>query len=54
MPMKGWITWVGAAGSILTGLYLIIAQQDYEGGVASISLGIGMIGIGRKVEKKNV
>jgi hypothetical protein len=55
--MKGWKTWLGSIGSILTGLGVIvhcITSGDYSQlnlGIIAISGGIAAIGIGHKVEK---
>lgn len=48
--MKGWKTWAGSIGTILVGIYEI-SEGHVESGVAKIALGLGMIGIGHKVEK---
>lgn len=42
--LDGYRTYIAAIGSFSLGIYRL-TQGDYEGGVASISLAIGMIGI---------
>lgn len=57
--MGGWKTWVAAIGMILTGLGLIIAgmvSDPIEGdkikqGLTLLFAGLGMIGLGHKIEK---
>ena len=59
MKMSGWKTWVAGGISILSGLILIgktlIGEPGPEGGfvegIALIVAGLGLIGIGHKVEK---
>ena len=48
--MKGWKTWVGAAGMAIVGIYEI-SEGQVELGVSKIALALGMIGLGHKVEK---
>ena len=48
--MKGWKTWLGSIGMIAVGVYEISEGQT-ESGVGKIAMGLGMIGIGHKVEK---
>lgn len=57
--MGGWKTWVAAIGLMLTGLGMIAAgvaadplnpDQIWEG-ILLILAGLGMIGIGHKIEK---
>lgn len=42
--LDGYRTYIAAAGSFSLGIYRL-TQGDYEGGIASISLALGMIGI---------
>jgi hypothetical protein len=48
--MKGWVTWTGVVGLILLAVVDGV-NGDIEAAVAKISTAIGMVGIGRKVEK---
>lgn len=48
--MKGWKTWVGAIGMAIVGIYEI-SEGQVESGVGKIALGLGLIGVGHKVEK---
>lgn len=50
--MKGWKTWVPAIGTIALGVYEI-TQDQLEQGIGHITMGLGLIGIGHKVEKQN-
>lgn len=48
--MKGWKTWLAAAGLSGLGVYLLSrGQQDL--GLVCIMNGLGLIGIGSKIEK---
>ena len=57
--MTGWKTWAAGLASILGGvaaILTVISSGDFnfeaiQGGIAMIALGLGMIGIGHKVEK---
>ena len=55
--MGGWKTWVGGGGMILAGIgqcAMAFAGQgdaDITGGVALISGGLAVIGLGHKIEK---
>ena len=57
--MKGWKTWAAAIGAILGGAALVLKgvtadSLDFESikqGVAAIVAGLGLWGIGHKVEK---
>lgn len=55
--MKGWKTWLGAIGSISTGIGIIVhclTSGDYNQftvGMFAISGGITAIGLGHKIEK---
>ena len=57
--MKGWKTWVAGIGTILTGLGMIAAGVTKEGfsleavkgGALTVWAGMGVIGIGHKIEK---
>lgn len=61
--MKGWKTKLSAAGPMFLGLSLIITgaleffdgnpdgTEKIEKGIASFSFGLGLIGIGHKIEK---
>ena len=42
--LSGYKTYIAAAGSILTGIYLCI-EGDYDEGVKMILAGIGLLGI---------
>lgn len=48
--MKGWKTWAAAIGMIALGGYEAYAGNT-EGGMQKILMGMGMIGIGHKMEK---
>ncbi len=48
--MKGWKTWAGAFGFIAVGVVLI-ATGDIAGGAKSIATGVGLVGLGHKIEK---
>lgn len=48
--MKGWKTWTAAAGLCGLGAFLLIkGQQDL--GLVCIMNGLGLVGIGHKIEK---
>jgi sulfite exporter TauE/SafE len=57
--MKGWKTWAAAIGMILGGLGQIVGEvsndswsfESVQAGYAMIMAGLGLIGIGHKVEK---
>ena len=48
--MRGWKTWVAAIGAIALGVYEI-AEGQTEQGFGHIVFGLGLIGVGHKVEK---
>ena len=48
--MKGWITWLAAAGTAALGVVSIV-NGDIEAGLQQLALAGGMIGLGRKIEK---
>jgi len=48
--MKGWKTWAAAGGLCLLGLYLVYEGKD-DLGIQAILIGLGLVGIGHKVEK---
>jgi uncharacterized membrane protein YiaA len=48
--MRGWKTWVAAIGTIALGVYEI-TEDKIEMGLGHIAMGLGLIGIGHKVEK---
>lgn len=58
--MGGWKTWVAAIGTILTGLGMIATALTKEGGLSfeniqagilTVTGGLGMIGLGHKLDK---
>lgn len=57
--MKGWKTWVAGLGAIFSGLGIVIhciTSGDYSKfneGLMLIWTGLGMIGIGHKIEKNS-
>ncbi|ADW18587.1 hypothetical protein Despr_2448 [Desulfobulbus propionicus DSM 2032] len=51
--MTGWKTWAAAAGLLLLGI-VEIANGNLEGGLERIVLGLGLVGLGHKIEKKAV
>jgi hypothetical protein len=48
--MKGWKTWSGAIGTIALGIYEI-SEGQIEEGLSHIALGLGLLGLGHKMEK---
>ena len=48
--MTGWKTWLSGVGAIVYGVILIIGGHA-EQGVTLILSGLGIIGIGHKIEK---
>ena len=48
--MKGWKTWVAAAGTAALGVVSIV-NGDTEAGIQQISMAFGLIGLGHKIEK---
>ena len=48
--MQGWKTWLSGIGAIVYGVILIIGGHA-EQGVTLILSGLGIIGIGHKIEK---
>ncbi|MDY7034540.1 MAG: hypothetical protein SV375_00030 [Thermodesulfobacteriota bacterium] len=48
--MRGWKTWVAVAGMVLLGI-VDIANGQAEMGITKIVGGLGLLGIGHKVEK---
>lgn len=48
--MKGWKTYVAAAGMAILGV-ISITQGDVPGGVQQIMGGLALIGLGHKIEK---
>lgn len=48
--MKGWKTWLAAAGLCGLGIYMIERGQQ-EFGMILILNGLGLVGIGHKIEK---
>ena len=52
--MKGWKTWLAGIGSILWGVIgIVTGTHDLEVGIGFITGGLGIIGIGHKLEKMN-
>jgi len=49
--MKGWKTWLAAAGFGVMGLTQIVISGDVQGGVQRILEGLMVVGIGHKIEK---
>jgi len=55
--MKGWKTWSGGIGLVLTGVGIILkglSEGTFDGmteGIGFISSGFAVIGIGHKIEK---
>ena len=47
----GWKTYLAGAAAIIGGLALILVQNEFEAGLASIVAGLGIIGIGGKLSK---
>lgn len=48
--MKGWKTWVAAAGLAGLGVFLMLKGKD-DVGMICICNGLGLVGIGSKIEK---
>ena len=48
--MKGFVTWIGVIGLLLSGIYQIF-NDNTEQGIALIATALGYLGIGRKIEK---
>lgn len=48
--MKGWKTWLAAAGLCGLGVFLMLKQRE-DMGMVCIFNGLGLVGIGHKVEK---
>jgi hypothetical protein len=48
--MKGWKTWLAGLGTIALGVYEIKIGNT-ESGIQKILAGLGLIGIGHKIEK---
>ena len=51
--MKGWKTWLAAAGLCGLGVFLLLKGKE-ELGMVCIFNGLGLVGIGHKVEKAGV
>jgi len=59
--MKGWKTKAGAVGVMLGGLSVILGALTADpmnlealmGGVTTVGIGLGMLGIGHKIEKNS-
>lgn len=49
--MKGWKTWAAAAGLCGLGVFLMLHGQE-DLGMVCIFNGLGLVGIGHKIEKK--
>ena len=60
--MTGWKTWAAGIGSIASGVAMILNAVAQDGfsfdalkeGIGLITFGLGLIGIGHKVEKAGV
>ena len=61
--MGGWVTWTSALSMALTGIGTVISSINFETwtigegfneGIVMITAALGMIGIGRKVEKSKI
>lgn len=50
--MRGWKTWVAVAGLCALGVFLMLKGQQ-ELGMVCIMNGLGLVGIGHKIEKTN-
>ena len=48
--MKGWKTWVAAGGLAGLGVFLMLKGRD-DIGMACILNGLGLVGLGSKIEK---
>lgn len=48
--MKGWKTWLAAGGLCGLGVFLMLKQRE-DLGMVCIFNGLGLVGIGHKVEK---
>jgi len=59
--MKGWVTWTFAILLIFSGMAMMVLRLKFPAqqevllgmGIQCIGMGGGLIGIGRKVEKKD-
>lgn len=51
--MKGWKTWITVIGFFIIGLLYIFKANSFEEGVKYMLIGIGVLGIGHKIEKIN-
>ena len=49
--MKGWKTWLAAAGLCGLGVFLILKGKD-DIGMVCILNGLGLVGLGSKIEKQ--
>jgi hypothetical protein len=50
--MKGWKTWVAAAGSILWGIGgFVNGTHDFDTASAFVISGFGLVGLGHKLDK---
>lgn len=50
--MKGWKTWVAGGLSIVYGVIgFIVELHGMEAMISFVSIGLGMLGIGHKIEK---
>lgn len=47
----GWKTYLAGGAAIIGGATLILVNNQYEAGLASIVAGLGIIGIGGKLAK---
>lgn len=48
--MRGWKTWTAVIGLVIAGIYEI-SEGHVEAGVERILAGLGLVGIGHKIEK---
>ena len=49
--MRGWKTWLAAAGLCGLGVFLLLKGKD-DLGMVCIFNGLGLVGIGSKIEKQ--
>ena len=50
MPMKGWVTWMAALGTVILGVVDLV-NGSAETAITKFVAALAMIGIGRKIEK---
>lgn len=48
--MKGWVTWVAVGGALALAV-VDFANGDYEAMGAKLTMALGALGLGRKIEK---